>query len=367
MDIGDKNLDIINNLKNKRDIEGLLELLKSTNVEVVSETACVLGEFKDSKIIGPLIKLLHHKDNDVRWCSANSLGKIGNKDAVEPLIEIIDDKENKVRESVVLALGELKDGRAFKPLIKALNDDDYSVKKSAITSLVELNDKRAYSHIEKKLINEDSSIARWAADALVEIDEKKSHKTLKNLIDLKIVNIDPENKDRNLLLKMFIILPFIVVVIFKIIYPFHLNIITHSNVYLEFFINFLLLFLFFFLIFILILLYIEFTSKDAVHVYGNGFLVYEDDFRKIFKKRLAKVYKIIKLKENTFQISIPDKRKKLKNVKIYFAGDIHAHENDFEIFIDKFKSLDDCHQKDLMKTIEESYLKYLLTPYTDLI
>jgi hypothetical protein len=332
MDMSDKDLDIINNLKNKRDIDGLLKLLKSTTVKVVIETVCVLSEYKDSKIIGPLIKLLNHKDN-------------------------------KVRESVVLALGELKDDRAFKPLVKALNDDDdNSVRKSAIMSLVKLNDKMAYKHIEKKLKDSDSSISKYAADALVEIDEKRAHATLKDSIDFKIENIDVDVKDRNKSLKRLIILALTIIPLVKLVFPEDFNIIKHSNIFLEFFINFFLLFLICLFVFVPLIFRDEFLLKDSIRIYANGFLINEDDFRKIFREKLSTVYKIKKSEKQLFKISVPGKKRKLKNVVIYYAADFSNPKKDLIIFISKFRSLNDYHQKALMKIIEESYFECLITP-----
>jgi hypothetical protein len=331
MDMSDKDLDIINNLKNKRDIDGLLKLLKSTDVKVIIETVSVLSEFKDSKIIGPLIKLLNHKDN-------------------------------KVRESVVLALGELKDGRAFKPLVKALNDDDYSVKKSSISALIKLNDKRVFSHLEKKLKDKDSSISKYAADALVKIDEKRAYRTLKKSIDFKIENLEVDVKDRNKSLKALIIIAIMVILIVKLIFPEDFNILKHSNAYLEFFINFFLYFLICFFVFVPLIFRDGFLLKDSIRIYANGFLINEDDFRKIFRERLSKVYKIKKSEKQLFKISVPGKKRKLKNVVIYYAADFSNPKKDLIIFIGKFRSLDDYHQKALMKIIEESYFECLITP-----
>jgi hypothetical protein len=331
MDIRDEDLDIINNLKIKRDIDGLLKLLKSTDVKVVIKTICVLSEFKDSKIIGPLIKLLNHNDN-------------------------------KVRESVVLALGELKDSKAFKPLVEALNDDDYSVKKSSITALVKLNGRKAYSHIEKKLRDNDSSISKYAAEALVEIDERKAHRTLINSIDLKVKNYDEDIKDSYSLLKGGIIISFTVIVIVRLVLPDSFNIIKISNEYLKFFIHFVIFFLLGISIPVIIIFKDIFKLKDEIRIEADGFLIYAVDFGKIFKEKISKLYKINKPEWNSFHILVPDKKRKLRSVVISFWGSRSDFGNDLIIFIEEFRLLDEDHQKTIMKIIEESYFKYLITP-----
>lgn len=70
-----------------------------------------------------------------------SLGQIKAKKAVKPLIDLLDNENSQLRSSVAMALGEIGDELAVKPLIDLLRDEEELVRANAVYSLERITGK----------------------------------------------------------------------------------------------------------------------------------------------------------------------------------------------------------------------------------
>jgi len=125
-------------------------------------SAEALGNIKDERAVEPLIQALNDEDEDVRWKSAWALGKIEDERAVEPLIQALNDETWIVRRYSAASLGKIGDERAVEFLIQAMNDVDWHVRKYAAASLGKIGDNRAIKPLVRALSDEDKDV-RWRA------------------------------------------------------------------------------------------------------------------------------------------------------------------------------------------------------------
>lgn len=84
-----------------------------------------LGQLKDKRIIQFLMEVLANEREDNRENAAEALGNIGDPVAVEPLILALEDKSIVVRMAAARALGKIKSPKALVPLIKAIETRDF--------------------------------------------------------------------------------------------------------------------------------------------------------------------------------------------------------------------------------------------------
>lgn len=88
----------INIMKNKKDVNGLIEILKhSKNKSAKSRAAQVLGEIGDEKAVIPLTAALHEKGYGISESAAYALGMIGDTRALIALNYIVDKAEGAIR------------------------------------------------------------------------------------------------------------------------------------------------------------------------------------------------------------------------------------------------------------------------------
>lgn len=169
-------------LKEKRDVEGLIETLKDNHspVREREEAARALGEIGEPAV-KPLIEALEDENLLVQEWAIKALGKIGDAKAVKPLIESISRTQH-IRFRPVVQLDILlvkavealvKIGEpAVKPLIKALKDE--FVRAEAAQALGKIGDARAVKPLIQAL-KVDDGLARGDIErALKKIKAKKS-------------------------------------------------------------------------------------------------------------------------------------------------------------------------------------------------
>jgi len=203
----------IEDMKVKKDVQGLLQALKAENRAMRRSAALALGEIGDPNAVQPLIEALRLSEqaflSDIDFdfnmqfmdIIASALGKIGEhavgplilslKDvdtskalikvgipAVESLIKLLEDKNRAVRQRASYALGEIMDKRAVEPLIHSLIDDDDKVRGSVAFALGEFGDSRAVEPLTQALKDTNVDVRMNAADALGVIGDSKAVKQL---------------------------------------------------------------------------------------------------------------------------------------------------------------------------------------------
>lgn len=122
----------------------------------------VEGLFKKRDIKG-LIRLLRHTSFDVQWKAAEALGKLGD-DAVQHLVRALESSHKNVRLGVIEALGEIKALDSVNPLIQlASRDEDPEVRWVGALALGEIGDNRAVDTLFLLLKDSDKHVRYGAA------------------------------------------------------------------------------------------------------------------------------------------------------------------------------------------------------------
>lgn len=160
-------------LRAEKDIEGLVEALRSDDGLTRQRAALALGDFGGAEAIGPLIRALGDPVTAVREAAADSLTLLGSP-AVGPLVELLDNPEAAGRydESAVAAdpvtvtgpggltwdieagrdlrrvyaaaiLGEINDPAALDPLARALGDANDDLRCQASGAIAKFGERAA--------------------------------------------------------------------------------------------------------------------------------------------------------------------------------------------------------------------------------
>jgi HEAT repeat protein len=116
----------------------LIEALKSDNKDRVKTASRILGDIKDKRAVKPLSDLLDNPDYTVRANACASLGKIGDTTVLNEVMFLLNDSVEVVRKSAAVSLGDLNNPGAIDALIRALQDRHFSVRMTAANSLVKL-------------------------------------------------------------------------------------------------------------------------------------------------------------------------------------------------------------------------------------
>ena len=118
------------------DVEEMLALLESSNVQQRTIAARAFCELQESRAIPHLIRLLCDPCPLVRVSASYALGRNPSASAVEPLItQLKQDWNGYVRKGVVCALGNCRDRRSLEPLVDALQTDITAVRLWAASGL----------------------------------------------------------------------------------------------------------------------------------------------------------------------------------------------------------------------------------------
>ena len=202
----------IKKLKEKRDIEGLIEAAEQVSIDVYEEARHALQDIIDeSEAAGDVETItkiyqaaMAHSVSSVRAGAIRSLAKIKDKGAVEPLIETLRDPmcpSDVTAGEIIPALGDINDERAVKPLIEVFSrkyvyfdpqrDSSYFLRNLAVEALAKMKEKavgpliEALLHPEDWNVGDDSTVwnvRRYAARALCENKDKSMVEPLIRLL-----------------------------------------------------------------------------------------------------------------------------------------------------------------------------------------
>jgi len=157
----------VEKLKQKKDVRGLIKVLRSGERSLQYDAAAALKEVCDRSHV-PLFRglLLNDSSDKVRKEAARILGKIGDDSAIELLNTALGDAEWDVRDAAVEAMGEIGGERAVEALIRALDDDSEVVRHSAIWSLGRVSGTRAVAALNELIQHKKAKTRQDAVRAL---------------------------------------------------------------------------------------------------------------------------------------------------------------------------------------------------------
>jgi HEAT repeat protein len=169
----------VEEMKEKRDVKGLITALQSTKDVIVRRDAeKALGDIGDKSAVVPLIQALNDEDSDIRFEAAEALGKLKSANAAEPLVQALKDEASTVREGATAALLSIGTA-AVAPLVQALKGEESTVRMRAADVLDKLgwtprdDSERAPYLIAKQEWNELAILGEPAEESLIQALEDK--------------------------------------------------------------------------------------------------------------------------------------------------------------------------------------------------
>ncbi len=136
-----------------------------------------IDQLKQHKDIHGLIQALTYKDLDIQWRAAEALGEMGT-DGTKHLLVALQSRNKHVRLGVMEALGEIKATEAVQPLRDAIHDPDNEVRWEAALALGEIGDDRAIPSLVEGLKDRDRFVRYGAAVALDKFQWQPDNDTL---------------------------------------------------------------------------------------------------------------------------------------------------------------------------------------------
>lgn len=227
----------VDQLRSKKDIKGLVELLGTTQgidfLETRKQAASALKNMK-GPVVFYLIEGLHQSDINIRLGCASLLGQIGGAEAYESLIKLLDDTDERIRATafgalskihndmiipailntlptlgmqgkghVIKLMGLTGDPRAVEILLEMLPKSTREHKKSIIQSLGEIGEPKAIPALIEEL--EKSDCPDLAAHALGQIGNPMAVDALINALDDPVQHWDSFQKKVNVITALGII------------------------------------------------------------------------------------------------------------------------------------------------------------------
>lgn len=156
----------LRDMKKRRDIEGLLNILESGDIKECREAICMLGELRTRKAISPLIGFLETDDVHIRSNAAWALGEIGHVKAVLPLIALLNDPIENVRINAAWSLGRIGDKRALTVLRSARKNGSAELRKHAREAIARIESNES----DRWRNGEDADIPDIVDNPLIEIE-----------------------------------------------------------------------------------------------------------------------------------------------------------------------------------------------------
>jgi serine/threonine-protein kinase len=178
VDVIDKTIDVIVNLKHPETIKYLIPALKDESEFSRRAAVEVLNAIGSTDDIKHLLEAIADDDWWVRARASDALARIGGERVVNAVLELIKDKDEDVRRSAIEILNTCRDPRAVDNLIEATADDDWWVSERAADALAEIGDAKAVPALVKMLERQNKS----APTALRAIGKLGNRQVLKKLL-----------------------------------------------------------------------------------------------------------------------------------------------------------------------------------------
>jgi HEAT repeat protein len=161
----------IEELRQKRDVSGLIRALSDNDYSRFNASAEALGELGDRRAVEPLIAILKDEDRSyVHRAAARALGPLGDRRAVDPLIRILDSCTTQA----AAALGELGDARAIPPLMRKLGRGLSDANDSMAAALAKLGEEALQPLVAALSAGGPRDVRLYAATALGLLGDRRA-------------------------------------------------------------------------------------------------------------------------------------------------------------------------------------------------
>ena len=175
-------------MKEKRDINGLIDVLAHKNKEEQLSAIRALGELCDPQAVGPLIEQLGDSDAIIKKHAVQALGNIADAKALEAIAPLLEDEDYRLRAYAAEALRKIGDPKALAFLLDASVCDSDFVRDEAFLAIVRIGSSAVEPLIEI-LESSHDQMAEIAATLLGRIGDSRA-------VCFSYTEI-PENKKQN--------------------------------------------------------------------------------------------------------------------------------------------------------------------------
>jgi|GEM_PF-387826 len=134
-------IDTLGEIKDRRAIPALIDLLSDPNENVSASAVEALGKLRASEALPSLLGILKRDSPLLVFSTIKALEQIGDVCAIEPLIDIL--SNNRYKRVGLEALGAIGDMRAAGPLIAALQSGTKSMQCSALKAVTQLESRQS--------------------------------------------------------------------------------------------------------------------------------------------------------------------------------------------------------------------------------
>lgn len=155
-------------------VDPVIELLQSSDLEVVTDAVILLGRLKTADAVKPLMEIFQTHTGPIQGHVAEAFGLIGEPKCIPAIVPLLKSSDDKVRVQTASALGRVPHPGCLKALIESLNDPNPEVKKRCAMALGEIGDKRAASALSKLLKDPQTELKITAAESLGRIGDEQA-------------------------------------------------------------------------------------------------------------------------------------------------------------------------------------------------
>jgi len=171
----------IENMKENKDVDGLIDLLEDGEKKDRAEAVKALGLIGDSDVVPILTKRLDDEEKTVRANAVIAISHIDGERVKDKIIDMIDDEAWEVRHDTAIAMGEIKDEDFIDPLKKLIEDEELEVKQKAIEALGEIGEQKVIPFLEEYI--DDIELEEEVARAISKINTEKSLEPLTKMFE----------------------------------------------------------------------------------------------------------------------------------------------------------------------------------------
>jgi HEAT repeat protein len=163
----------IEQMKDEKDLKGLIMAMGDPFTDIRSQATDALGEIGDPQAVRGLIITAGDSDSVLSYKAEEAMVRIG-EPGVGDLIEFLqsnlegnlNSSELRAKEHVIGALGSIGDSQAVETLIKTLDDDYAPLRKASVISLGKIDDSRAIDALYGALRDENMDVRHAAKKEL---------------------------------------------------------------------------------------------------------------------------------------------------------------------------------------------------------
>jgi HEAT repeat protein len=215
----DKELEGIERLRIRGEVEKLIKLLSAKNPKIRALVAEALGDFEREDVIDALLQALKDEDQHVRWNAAKSLlyiskdkierlveefyrsdsvyqkisliwifGRVGDRKASKAVLHAFGSADRYLRRASAIAMGRIADPKFVQPLLVGAKDSDPGLRKRALEALARMGAGEAETAFLDALLDSSPEVRRTAAKCLEKIGwrPKSGEEFARYLLSLKI-------------------------------------------------------------------------------------------------------------------------------------------------------------------------------------